>query len=87
MTREEAKQLKRYRPFKDVEECWNEMQKHPPFGWLCNHINNQYFNIVTISNGDITTYQYDEIEYYEYEKVFNLYTFTDGTPFGIKVEE
>lgn len=23
-----------YRPFKDVEECWAEMQKHQPFGWV-----------------------------------------------------
>ena len=23
-----------YRPFKDVAECWEEMQKHEPFGWL-----------------------------------------------------
>ena len=22
-----------YRPFKDTEECWREMQKHQPFGW------------------------------------------------------
>ena len=23
-----------YRPFKDAEECWAEMQKHQPFGWV-----------------------------------------------------
>lgn len=23
----------KYRPFKDSEECWNEMQRHQPFGW------------------------------------------------------
>ena len=23
-----------YRPFKDAEECWQEMQKHQPFGWV-----------------------------------------------------
>lgn len=23
-----------YRPFKDTEECWAEMQKHQPFGWV-----------------------------------------------------
>ena len=22
----------KYRPFKDAEECWQEMQKHQPFG-------------------------------------------------------
>ena len=24
----------KYRPFKDAEECWQEMQKHEPFGWV-----------------------------------------------------
>ena len=24
----------KYRPFKDAEECWQDMQKHQPFGWL-----------------------------------------------------
>ena len=23
----------KYRPFKDAEECWNEMLKHQPVGW------------------------------------------------------
>ena len=24
----------KYRPFNSQEECWNEMLKHQPFGWL-----------------------------------------------------
>lgn len=24
----------KYRPFKNAEECWKEMQKHRPFGWV-----------------------------------------------------
>lgn len=24
----------KYRPFKDAEECWQEMLKHQPFGWI-----------------------------------------------------
>lgn len=24
----------KYRPFKTQEECWEEMQKHQPFGWV-----------------------------------------------------
>lgn len=24
----------KYRPFANAEECWAEMQKHQPFGWL-----------------------------------------------------
>lgn len=25
----------KYRPFKGIEECWEEMMKHEPFGWIC----------------------------------------------------
>ena len=24
----------KYRPFKNGEECWQEMSKHQPFGWV-----------------------------------------------------
>ena len=24
----------KYRPFANAEECWKEMQKHQPFGWI-----------------------------------------------------
>lgn len=24
----------KYRPFANVEECWTEMKKHQPFGWV-----------------------------------------------------
>lgn len=24
----------KFRPFKDAEECWQEMLKHQPFGWV-----------------------------------------------------
>ena len=24
----------KYRPFANAEECWNEMLKHQPFGWI-----------------------------------------------------
>ena len=28
----------KYRPFKTTEECWNEMLKHQPFGWIRNKV-------------------------------------------------
>ena len=32
----------KYRPFKDAEECWQEMQKHQPFGWVKAIPNKEY---------------------------------------------
>lgn len=63
----------KYRPFANAEECWNEMQKHQPIGWV--KYEDKYISISAIySNND-------------YETDFDDYTFADGTPFGVKVEE
>ena len=63
----------KYRPFKSVEECWGEMQKHQPFGWLKSKTSLQ-----------LNTYEISE--YSDWERRFNNYTFADGTPYGIKEE-
>lgn len=71
-----------YRPFKSVEECWQEMQRHKPFGWVkmneeCCHINRVCPDCVSVS----------DIDDYEFCEIYEYVTFADGTPFGIKVEE
>lgn len=74
----------KYRPFKNQKECWDEMLKHQPFGWLRNIFTQRLFNIDTIS---YTTYNIrinDSI--LDGDDAFNSYTFVDGTPFGIKEE-
>lgn len=75
----------KYRPFKSQEECWNEMQKHLPFGWIRNIFTQRLFNIDTIS---YTTYNIRiNNSILDGDDAFNSYTFVDGTPFGIKEEE
>ena len=65
----------KYRPFKSVEECWSEMQKHQPFGWLIDIRDKHYAHINLLGNNT------------DFEHRFNYFTFADGTPFGIKEEE
>ena len=60
----------KYRPFKSQEECWQEMQKHHPFGWIKR--NGKYVGISMVS-GDCS-----------YDDHFKDVTFADGTPFGMK---
>ncbi len=75
----------KYRPFKNAEECWAEMQKHQPFGWLYNKPNNQYYHITTLDNYGIVTTPFDEVYYEKYtDFIKRKTTFADGTPFGIK---
>ena len=70
----------KYRPFKTQEECWEEMQKHQPFGWIKSNGNDLY-SIASINCGGITTFAY-----YRFLESFEKFTFIDGTPFGIKEE-
>lgn len=76
----------KYRPFKNQEECWNEMLKHQPFGWFRSTCNKNLFNIVCISDECIkitnTLTKYKDT----YSDAFANIEFVDGTPFGIKEE-
>ena len=74
----------KYRPFANEEECLAEMQKHQLFGWL--KIQDLYRNIANIMSCSITFADNEACDV-EYEKAFKNYTFADGMPFGIKVEE
>ena len=65
----------KYRPFKSVEECWNEMQKHQPVGWLKSKTSIQTYRAYEISENTDLDYR------------FNNFTFADGTPYGIKEKE
>lgn len=72
------------RPFNDAEECWAEMQKHQPFGWVKDR-NGSKFVIENIdSRGFVEVYDEGTCNFKE---VFENSTFVDGLPFGIKVEE
>lgn len=76
----------KYRPFKDSEECWNEMQKHQPFGWI--KCVEGYLNITYV--GDEQVYLADPdggAILLDSKNSYQDNTFVDGTPFGIKVEE
>ena len=73
-----------YRPFKDSEECWAEMQKHHPFGWVKQK--NFRINIANVMSKAIT-FADNEGRNFTFEAVFKEYTFADGNPFGVKVEE
>ena len=64
----------KYRPFKNVEECWCEMQKHQPFGWLKGKLSTQIYRVNEINEST------------DFDFRFNTYTFADGTPYGIKEE-
>ena len=80
------KKEQKYRPFKNAEECWQEMQKHQPFGWLKG--DKCFYNIVSVSNIDVSMANVSgDIVTLYFSEVMEDNTFADGTPFGVKVEE
>ena len=73
------KEEPKYRPFKSQEECWNEISKHQPFGWLKRidtgsfaHISRVFPDFIMFNN-----------EKFNHNESFDCYTFIDGAPFGI----
>ena len=74
----------KYRPFKDKEECWQEMLKHQPFGWVkCKEDGSLGLITLIISEENIFINGIG----CNSERTMREYTFADGTPFGVKLEE
>ena len=89
----------KYRPFKTQEECWSEMLKHQPFGWIYSKNRSCYYCIISVEEDRIELSPREQSrsetplkEFYLknyhcfFEEALELFkiTFADGTPFGIK---
>ena len=77
----------KYRPFKDAEECWQEMLKHQPFGvvkdkYFANYQTHRAFTCLVTNGCHFRGYE-DET----FENSFKNLLFADGTSFGVKVEK
>ena len=72
----------KYRPFKSREECWNEMHKHPDFGWVVAKDSKIMYHVGIVGFGYLVIDSMTPI----FSEAFADYEFTDGAPFGIKEE-
>ena len=81
----------KYRPFKTQEECWEEMHKHPDFGWIMTKDKKELIQIGRVFTSRLDnvmiTLGCDEGHNFNASHCLGKYTFTDGTPFGVKEEE
>ena len=81
----------KYRPFKSQEECWNEMLKHQPFGWVKSKKSGHHFSIGSVLwdkefDDVFVTFACDGMLGRSSKSMFEDFTFDDGTPFGIREE-
>ena len=75
-----------YRPFRDAEECWKELLKHQPFGWVKDKKDGHHA-LITAVDDDTCGMSLNGNAAWSLSGIMDLFTFADGTPFGIKVEE
>ena len=71
----------KYRPFKDAEECWQEMKKHKPFGWVKSTLFKDFDLVQRVT----TLYVEINREIIDYKDALDKFTFADGTNFGVKM--
>ena len=78
----------KYCPFANAEECWREMQKHQPIGWIKSKeaTEDVYFTITGLTNGTCGV-MLNSPGGWSFSGLFDYYTFADGTPFGVKEKE
>ena len=90
----------KYRPFKDAEECWQEMLKHQPFGWVKIKGNKPSYELLACisennenNEAPVCFASYGSVDggvvirsSSRFDKMFKVFTFADGAPFGVKEE-
>ena len=87
----------KYRPFKDADECWQEMLKHQPFGWVKEKGDKPSYELLAcVSENDeapISFAVYGSVGMgiidrpsIKFNEMFNAFTFADSAPFGVKEE-
>ena len=73
----------KYLPFKDAEECWQEMLKHKPFGWVKSTLFKDFALVKRVT----TLYVEINRDIIDYKDALDKFTFADDNNFGVKVEE
>lgn len=75
------KSEQKYRPFRDAKECWEEMQKHQPFGW----VKSTLFKDLALVKRVTTLYVEINRDIIDYKDALEKFTFADDTNFGVKM--
>ena len=88
----------KYRPFKDAEECWQEMLKHQPFGWVKIKGNKPSYELLACisennenNEAPVCFASYGSVDggvvirsSSRFDIMFKVFTFADGAQFGAK---
>ena len=76
----------KYLPFANAEECFAEMQKHQPLGWVKDKKDGHYV-LITGVDDDTCGMSLNGNAAWSLSGIMDLFTFADGNPFGILEED
>ena len=76
----------KYRPFANAEECWQELLKHKPFGWVKDKKDGHHA-LITAVDDDTCGMSLNGNAAWSLSGIMDLFTFADGVPFGVKIED
>lgn len=73
------------RKFDNGDECWEEMKKHEPFGWVCSRDKPNFkLYVLSVDNDGVMLSDYDDgATLHSYPSFYQFYNFVDGTRCGI----
>ena len=77
----------KYRQFKNAEECWNEMMKHQPLGWVKDKKDGHHALITAVDDDDTCGTSLNGNAAWSLYGIMDLFNFADGVPFGVKIED
>lgn len=81
--------LEDYQAFENAEECWEELNKHTPFGWVKSGESNEYIKILNVNDRGvfclIRNDPFSPLKGLQYRyALYKNFCFLDKTPFGKK---
>ena len=71
-----------YRSFRNTDECFEEMKKHEPFGWVVNEVG--VYSFICGVRKDAILFSLEPIVSLDFRNALFKCAFADGAPFGIK---
>src|SRR5574344_1756897 len=75
----------KYRSFRTTEECFEEMKKHEPFGWVVNEVG--VYKFICGVRKDAILFSLEPIVSLDFRNALHKCAFADGTPFGAVWED
>ena len=77
----------KYRPYRNLKECLHDMKNHEPFGYVREKQKGDLELVIGTLDDEHEYLKLSVTNIRQLKTVFERYTYFDGSPFGVKLEE